>query len=209
MITPSITKRYNVWSRNSFNKAMTIPGCCYVYMWLDGDLPIYVGKGNGGRAWSMKNRNPHLTRTVEKMRRDGKPVRVMLAADELSEQDAFAIEKALIATFGRRDLGTGCLLNMTDGGEGPSGYKPSPETREKIRAARAKQVFSEESIKKRAQSMRETWAKKKPLIAAKNEQKRANRVLKGPPKSKETREKMAQARREWWAKRKQGGVVCQ
>ena len=49
-----------------------------------------------------------------------------------SEQEAFETEKELIRNWGRKDIGTGILRNMTDGGEGAS---PSPETRAKLSVA--------------------------------------------------------------------------
>ena len=62
----------------------------------------------------------------------------------MSENDAFAQEKALILKYGRADLGTGTLLNLTDGGEGPSGAIRSKETREKIRFKNIGRKLSDE-----------------------------------------------------------------
>jgi hypothetical protein len=53
-----------------------------------------------------------------------------------SEGDAFDAERFLISFYGRRDIGTGCLANLTDGGEGTSGIVNSEATREKKRLAR-------------------------------------------------------------------------
>src|ERR1019366_6698956 len=63
------------------------------------------GKGSGMRAW-----------------RKGAPHRDRVLVQEFpSEEDAFLAEKFLIAFYGRKDLSDGCLINLTDGGEGFSG----------------------------------------------------------------------------------------
>lgn len=54
-----------------------------------------------------------------------------------SEREAFETEVIFIWYYGRKDIGTGCLRNLTDGGEGGiQGIKPSEETRQKMREAR-------------------------------------------------------------------------
>ena len=52
-----------------------------------------------------------------------------------SEADALALEIQLIALWGRHDNGTGVLANLSDGGEGPAGYKMPREIVEKVAAA--------------------------------------------------------------------------
>lgn len=106
------------------------------------NAPIYVGKGTSwyGRPddhWSNKNRshNPLFGNVLSKIRSAGlKPIVEIIAAYD-EEADAFYLEKALIKRFGRRDLGTGTLCNLTDGGEGPAGRIVSVETRAKMSAS--------------------------------------------------------------------------
>ena len=49
------------------------------------------------------------------------------------EEFALFLEEELIQKLGRKDLGLGTLLNLTDGGEGHSGCIRSAATRAKIR----------------------------------------------------------------------------
>ena len=46
-----------------------------------------------------------------------------IIAEFENEADAFQCEKEVIVFFGRRDLGTGPLVNLTEGGEGTSSPK--------------------------------------------------------------------------------------
>jgi hypothetical protein len=101
----------------------------YAYMWLREDgTPYYVGKGFGRRAFRT-----HWSGT--KMRSAPAEDRIILYPAE-SEADAFEAEIALIWYYGRKDLGTGILRNLTDGGDGPTGQVVSESTRHKMRIAR-------------------------------------------------------------------------
>lgn len=93
---------------------------CYTYTFWDGDKPIYVGKGTGNRAFDhLKRTDFHpFVHKLRKMKREGREPTVR-AITGLTEQRAFMAEKLLIGVFGRRDLGTGTLLNLTPGGESP------------------------------------------------------------------------------------------
>ena len=52
----------------------------------------------------------------------------------LTEEDALALEVTLIKFWGRKSEG-GVLYNLTEGGEGASGYIHTEESREKISAS--------------------------------------------------------------------------
>jgi len=111
----------------------------YTYLWLREDgTPYYVGKGRGKRAY---------TNVGHAVRRPKERSRIFVQYWE-SEEKAFEMEKWYISFFGRKDLGTGILRNMTDGGDGPSGWVPTEETKTKIREARKRQVFTEETRKR-------------------------------------------------------------
>lgn len=90
----------------------------YTYLWRDASgVPFYVGKGIGKRAWTT-NAKHRSTSFVEEHAKGGCSVEIV---DEfILESEAHALEMELIERYGRRDIGTGVLVNRTDGGEGVS-----------------------------------------------------------------------------------------
>jgi hypothetical protein len=115
----------------------------YAYLREDG-TPYYIGKGRGYRAFYTQRRNAPCPP------RD----RILFLKTGLTEEEAHRHEVYMIAVFGRKDLGTGILWNFTDGGEGSSGKKVSPEVREKIRVAQVGRKLSEEHKEKLRQARR-------------------------------------------------------
>lgn len=100
----------------------------YVYMHYrpnDG-VPFNVGKGKSRRAYQKTGRNRWWHNIVNK--HGGFDVKFV--ATDMSEEDSFWLEEHLIKTIGRRDLGTGPLVNMTNGGDGTSGYRWTAKRRE-------------------------------------------------------------------------------
>jgi len=104
----------------------------YVYMYLrDDGTPYYVGRGKGNRAF-------HYHKVTKKPKEISK---IVITHKNLTFQESNDLEKELIKKYGRKDIGTGILRNMTDGGEGALNL--SEETRKKI-SEKAKINFAKE-----------------------------------------------------------------
>jgi hypothetical protein len=85
----------------------------YVYQYIREDgTPYYIGKGRNRRAWET-----HKRANGSEMRPNDK-ARIQILKENLSEQDAWDLEDTLILEYGRQDLGTGILANLTNGGAG-------------------------------------------------------------------------------------------
>ena len=82
----------------------------YVYAYLNQKTgkPYYIGKGQDDRIDA-----PHLNLNIPP-----DPNNRVKLAESLSEQDAWNLEVKLIEQYGRKDIGTGILLNKTAGGVG-------------------------------------------------------------------------------------------
>ena len=110
------------------------------------DMPFYVGKGHGNRSYDKTYRNRWWHNIVNKY-----GYRVEIMYDNLTEAQAFDLEKEFIKRYGRADLGCGPLVNMTDGGDGASGAIVSNETRSKLSKAKKSRIrgpLSEEHKRK-------------------------------------------------------------
>lgn len=92
----------------------------YVHSRLSNGNPFYVGKGRQGRVVMRHGRSDHWNRIVAK--EGGRYVNVVYESTD--EELAFIIEIELIDKYRRAGVD---LINKTDGGEGMSGYRFTPE----------------------------------------------------------------------------------
>ena len=99
----------------------------YRHIRLDKNQPFYIGisgrNNNYSRAYSMLDRNIYWKRIVAKTKYE-----IEIVLDDLNWEDVCKKEKEFILFYGRRDLGKGLLVNLTDGGEGLLNHKISEQT---------------------------------------------------------------------------------
>ena len=96
------------------------------------------------RASRVHNRTNYWNNIVKKC-----GWKVDIVFDNLTWEDACKIEVELIAKYGRIDLGTGTLVNLTDGGEGTLNRKMTEETKRKISKARTGNITHSDETKKK------------------------------------------------------------
>lgn len=116
----------------------------YTYLHCKPDgTPFYVGKGSGRRSHDfVRNQNLHHKRTVEKLGKHN--VKVFVFPCD-SEALAFEYEVLWIAQL-RQDRIS--LVNLTSGGDGPSGLVHSEEAKKKMSGAHKGKKFSDDHRKK-------------------------------------------------------------
>lgn len=104
-------------------KSKSSPNDFYTYAYLRQDgTPYYIGKGKGKRAF---NNHKHVPVPPKD--------RILFLKWDLSEEDAKKHEIYMIYVLGRKNVGTGRLINLTAGGESKSGWICPDESRDKWR----------------------------------------------------------------------------
>lgn len=118
----------------------------YRHIRLDKNEPFYIGISNSKtyeRAYTKSHRNNMWHKIINKTE-----YRVDIVIDGLTYDEAKEKEAEFIALYGRINIKTGILCNMTEGGDGTVGYVFDEETREKIRQANKGWKPTEEMLKK-------------------------------------------------------------
>lgn len=114
----------------------------YRHRTLDTHEVFYIGIGSVKRSKS-KHRSSFWKNVVNK---HGYYIEII--KNNLSWEEACELEQLLIQEYGRRDLQTGILVNLTDGGEGAPGTIISEETKLKLRDKNKGKKLTEEHKKK-------------------------------------------------------------
>jgi hypothetical protein len=117
----------------------------YRHIRLDTNKVFYIGMGSLKRAYTKDSskRNIIWNRIVNKTKYN-----VEILAQNLSWENACELEEFLISLYGRIDLKTGTLCNLTNGGDGSKGCTPSKETKNKISNFHKNKIVSKESRNK-------------------------------------------------------------
>jgi hypothetical protein len=153
----------------------------YEHIRLDTHAVFYVGKGKGQRCFEAKRRNQHWKRVVAKS--GGFDVRVVV--DKIDEELAFLAEQELIAKLKSQGAS---LTNMTDGGEGTSGYQHTNEARIKFSKTMTRTMETHKHIV-RDRQLGENNSAKKAGVGDK-----ISKALTGRKLSEETKRKISQPR---------------
>jgi len=123
----------------------------YQHIRLDKNEVFYVGIGSDSknkRAYNSINRTEFWKTIFDKTE-----IKVEIIKENISWDDACKLEKQLIKKYGRKDLGLGTLVNLTDGGDGANGCKRSDEHK-KILSERMKGKKLSLGIKKTEEQKR-------------------------------------------------------
>jgi len=167
----------------------------YVYMYLREDgTPYYVGKGKGDRAYNSFRR-------IKAPPRD----RIIFALKNLTERQAFDNEREFIKWYGRKDNNTGILRNLTDGGEGASGYIPSEEVRRRqseIQKSRGYKASEETrkliSEKNKGKKLTEEHKKKLSIPLSEDHKRKISESIKNLFKNEEYVKKLKDSQKPRW-----------
>jgi hypothetical protein len=157
----------------------------YGHFKVSDDSIFYVGMGQGDRSNCITGRHPHWNAVARKY-----GIYPVVLFESLTKQEAIDIEHELIKTLGRLDLGTGPLVNKTDGKEGVLNFVRDEQYRANVTAGLLRRYSREEEIEKTRQSTKKLW--EDPEYRAKSELSR--QISFNTPEIKENRKRITTER---------------
>ncbi len=102
--------------------------CLYFHINTIKQEIFYVGIGDLDRPYKGKSKRSNWWYNITKKYNYD----IIIIHENLTWKDACELEIKYITQIGRKDLGLGTLVNMTDGGDGTIGYKHTQEFKDKI-----------------------------------------------------------------------------
>jgi hypothetical protein len=147
-------------------------GVVYQHRRNDTNEIFYVGIGRNNKRPHSKSRRNIIWKNI--VNKHGYTVEIL--HEDLSFDECKEIERELISIHGRKDLGTGILCNLTDGGDGVVGYIHSDVSKRNM--SESKLNMSDETKRKMGESRK---GEKNPMF--------------GKKRSEETKRKMRETRR--------------
>jgi hypothetical protein len=175
----------------------------YEHLRNDTNEVFYVGMSVGKKRAFEKcksKRNPHWHNIVKKA---GYTVNIVYK--DIEWEEAKKIEILLIKKYGRKDLGLGNLVNMTDGGEGVLGVIMSEENKKKMSKLMKGNTYnlgkpkSEEHKQKMSEASKGNTYNLGKTLSEETRQKiseanKGNTYSLGKSRSEETRQKISEAK---------------
>ena len=151
----------------------------YAHIRKDNNQPFYVGKGKDKRCFSKRGRNQYWHRIVEKCGYESK-----IIANNLDEELAFLAEAECIELYKHHGYK---LVNMTNGGEGASGYQHTEAHKAKMSGNNYWKLVKTNGFagKTHSDEQKAKWAITRKGVAS---------PRKGVVLSDETKQKMSQSR---------------
>jgi hypothetical protein len=143
----------------------------YTYRLLSNGVVFYIGKGKRTETYDRinyhlnywdHNKNKKLTNKIRKL---NGVFDIEIVFESKDEQKCLDLEKKIILEIGRKNL-----CNLTDGGEGVSGFNHSKETKQKISIWRKGKPLSEKTCKKITQNKTGNYYKLKNIPEGKIEE---------------------------------------
>jgi len=162
----------------------------YRHIRLDKNEPFYIGIGSDEtykRAYKTKGRSKYW----ENISINGYEVEILM--DNITWEDACKKEVEFISMYGRKDLGQGTLVNLTNGGDGSPGVIVSEKTRSYHKVNNKGKSNPFYGKKHNEETILKLKLNRQNSIMPESTKEKISKTLKGRKFSKETIEKMKSA----------------